>query len=210
MEGGFGRAVSRILSAPLARRRESFVSAAGTRNLSTFADAERAAPRFPIWPCTRWGFPCPVDYSPGGGLLHHLFTLTHRRSLRSDDGRYFLCGTFRWDDSRRRRPRVSQQNKPGLRGIALYGVRTFLPQLALEAILRSSKTSGRLPRKTNPGKPAKRLEDYPKQPKAQRDAASRCEIMITSLAGNRDRMLNPRPPDSCPEYNRGCGRSWCN
>jgi hypothetical protein len=47
-----------------------------TRNLSTFADAERAVPRFPIWPCTRWGFPCPVDYSPGGGLLPHLFTLT--------------------------------------------------------------------------------------------------------------------------------------
>ena len=33
---GFGRAVSRILSAPLARRRESFVSATYTRNLSRF------------------------------------------------------------------------------------------------------------------------------------------------------------------------------
>ena len=37
---------------------------------------KRAASRFPIWPCTRWGFPCPCDYSSGGGLLHHLFTLT--------------------------------------------------------------------------------------------------------------------------------------
>src|SRR5271168_328823 len=33
---GFGRAVSRILSAPLARRRESFVLATYTRNLSRF------------------------------------------------------------------------------------------------------------------------------------------------------------------------------
>ena len=36
---------------------------------------ERAAPGSPIWPCTRWGFPCPADYSASGGLLHHLFTL---------------------------------------------------------------------------------------------------------------------------------------
>lgn len=55
--------------------------------------------------------------------------------------RYFLCGTVRRDDSRRRRPRVSQPNKPELRGIVLCGVRTFLPQLAPRAILRSSRTT---------------------------------------------------------------------
>ena len=40
-------------------------------------------------------------------------------------------------------PRVSQPNKPGLRGIALYGVRTFLPPRISsgEAILRPPKTS---------------------------------------------------------------------
>jgi hypothetical protein len=37
---------------------------------------ERAAPRFPIWPCTRWGFPCLRAYACSGGLLLHLFTLT--------------------------------------------------------------------------------------------------------------------------------------
>jgi hypothetical protein len=46
-----------------------------TRNPAAFAALERAAPRFPIWPCTRWGFPCPVACAPGGGLLPHLFTL---------------------------------------------------------------------------------------------------------------------------------------
>src|SRR6185437_12781941 len=39
------------------------------------------------------------------------------------------------------RPRVSQSNGLELRGIAPFGVRTFLFQLALKAILHSSKTS---------------------------------------------------------------------
>jgi hypothetical protein len=37
---------------------------------------ERAAPGSPIWPCTRWGFPCLRAYAWSGGLLPHLFTLT--------------------------------------------------------------------------------------------------------------------------------------
>jgi len=37
---------------------------------------ERAAPGFPIWPCTRWGFPCLPAHAGSGGLLLHLFTLT--------------------------------------------------------------------------------------------------------------------------------------
>ena len=53
---------------------------------------ERATPRFPIRPCTRWGFPCLVDCSSSGGLLPHLFTLTQhfRRNVadpyREGDG----------------------------------------------------------------------------------------------------------------------------
>ena len=58
--------------------------------------------------------------------------------------RYLLCGTVRRDDSRRRRPRVSQPNEPELRGIAPCGVRTFLPRLAPKAILRPSRTSERI------------------------------------------------------------------
>jgi hypothetical protein len=37
---------------------------------------ERAAPGSPIWPCTRWGFPCRVACASRGALLPHLFTLT--------------------------------------------------------------------------------------------------------------------------------------
>ena len=55
--------------------------------------------------------------------------------------RFILCGTFRRDGSRRHRPRVSRPHKPGLRGIAPCGVRTFLPRLAPGAILHPSKTS---------------------------------------------------------------------
>ena len=73
-------------------RRESFVSATDTRNLSAFADAERAAPRFPIWPCTRWGFPCRVACASRGALLPHLFTLTAELAL---NGGLIFCGTVR-------------------------------------------------------------------------------------------------------------------
>src|SRR5436190_1216486 len=45
----------------------------GTRSASR--NKERAAPRFPIWPCTRWGFPCLRAFARSGGLLPHLFTL---------------------------------------------------------------------------------------------------------------------------------------
>ena len=58
------------------RRRESFVSATNTRNPSAFAEPERAAPGFPIWSCTRRGFPCRVACASRGALLPHLFTIT--------------------------------------------------------------------------------------------------------------------------------------
>ena len=45
----------------------------GTR--STHAERKRAASPSPIWPCTRWGFPCLVACASSGGLLLHLFTL---------------------------------------------------------------------------------------------------------------------------------------
>jgi len=53
-------------------------------------------PRFPIWPCSRWGLPCRSCYHERGELLPHRFTLTcpgqspepgHRRSA--------FCCTFR-------------------------------------------------------------------------------------------------------------------
>jgi hypothetical protein len=104
--------------------RESFVCAASTRDHpAQGAETERAAPWSPIWPCTRWGFPCLGAHASSGGLLLHLFTLTPPRKGR---GGLIFCGTVRRDASRHRLPRVSPA-QPGLRGIAPFGVRTFLP-----------------------------------------------------------------------------------
>ena len=140
IENGFGRAVSRILSAPC-ERRESFVWAADTRNPSAFAELERAAPGFPIWPCTRWGFPCRVACASRGGLLHHLFTLAGALAKRR---RYHFLWHCPSESLSTFRPRVSQSNGLGLRGIAPFGVRTFLFRLAPKAILRPSKTNVKL------------------------------------------------------------------
>src|SRR5262245_50995735 len=72
-----GRAVSRILSAPNFFGGENHLSqqpVPGTR--FAMRNSERAAPGSPIWPCTRWGFPCLEVHTSSGGLLPHLFTLT--------------------------------------------------------------------------------------------------------------------------------------
>ncbi len=121
------------------RRRESFVSAANTRNLSRKRNAERAAPRFPIWPCTRWGFPCLRDCSWSGGLLPRLFTLATRQSRWRSE---FLwhCPSKDFILS----PACIPASRTRLRGIAPYGVRTFLFWLAPKAILRPSKTDIKL------------------------------------------------------------------
>ena len=64
------------------------------RGAAPLCVVERAAPGFPIWPCSRWGFPCPDDYSPGGGLLPRHFTLTRLKAqisnLRFQRAVYFL------------------------------------------------------------------------------------------------------------------------
>jgi hypothetical protein len=86
-----GRAVSRILSAPKNRGRGSFVLAALPETRPAVRELERAAPRFPIWPCTRRGFPCLADCSASGELLPRLFTLAP--PLRA--GRFIFCGTLR-------------------------------------------------------------------------------------------------------------------
>ena len=86
---------------------------------------ERAAPRFPIRSCSRWGLPCLVDYSRSGGLLPHLFTLIRR------------CRTvcFLWHFPSRRLSAhlpvciLGHPWTPRLHGIAPCGVRTFLPWL---------------------------------------------------------------------------------
>ena len=71
-------------------------------------------------------------------------------------GRFIFCGTVRRDASRRHRPRVSQSlpscvGSQGLRGIAPYGVRTFLPHPACgtRAILHPSKTKSTIAGESN-------------------------------------------------------------
>ena len=92
---GFGRAVSRILSAPCGGENHlSMQPIPGIRPLSRNWDGP---PRgFPIWPCTRWGFPCRVACASRGALLPHLFTITAglRRRLS------VFCGTVRRNISR--------------------------------------------------------------------------------------------------------------
>ena len=139
-EADSGGAVSRILSPPCGG--ENHLSEQPVPETRLLA-AERAAPWSPIWPCSRWGFPCLVDCSSSGGLLLHLFTLTTASFPKPR--RSVFCGTFRQNAFKH-----SARVYPGLRlspdirwlhGIALFGVRTFLPSppMQAEAILRSSK-----------------------------------------------------------------------
>ena len=102
---------------------------------------ERAAPWSPIWPCSRWGFPCLLDYSRSGGLLPRLFTLAANTQLAAVYSLWH-CPSKSLSAFL---PRVSHPNKHELRGIAPSGVRTFLPGFAPEAILRPSKINLKLP-----------------------------------------------------------------
>src|SRR5208282_860309 len=85
-KNGFGRAVSRILSALLRGERIICLGSRYPESVPLSRDLERAAPGFPIWPCTRWGFPCRVACASRGGLLHHLFTLTTPQLVRAKAG----------------------------------------------------------------------------------------------------------------------------
>src|SRR5215469_11766806 len=87
---------------------------------------ERAAPGFPIWPCTRWGFPCRVACASRGALLPHLFTITASSRQRLS----VFCGTFRREFLLPPACIPALLTKAGLRGIAPFGVRTFLPALS--------------------------------------------------------------------------------
>ena len=81
-------------------------------------------PGLPIWSCSQWGLPCPLDHSRGGGLLPHLFTLTRRT------GRFVFCGTGRRRRLEAPSPACIPPSGSGLRGIVPCGVRTFLPRQA--------------------------------------------------------------------------------
>jgi len=152
VEGGFGRAVSRILSSPFRAERIICLSSQYPEPGPLSRTLERAAPRSPIWPCTRWGFPCRVACASRGALLPHLFTLALRGfqipALKSEIhgvGGLIFCGTFRqkvFQLSARVYRSVNFKfeiwNFRRLRGIAPCGVRTFLLHPAAAGWKRSS------------------------------------------------------------------------
>jgi hypothetical protein len=137
----FGKAVSRILSARISSGRESFVSATYTRNLFRFHETRSGQLLGFLFGLAPDGvFRAATLARARGGLLHHLFTLAASNRQRRSD---FLWH-FPSENLSISRLRVSQPNKLELRSIAPCGVRTFLPRLAPEAILRPSKTSVKL------------------------------------------------------------------
>src|SRR6267154_4437187 len=129
----FRKAVSRILSSPkISEERIICLSSQYPGPEPTLA-MERAAPWSPIWPCTRWGFPCLRAYAWSGGLLLHLFTLTQPAISNEISG---LAVCFLWHCPSGRltaSPPACIPHWPSfvgnyrLRGIAPFGVRTFLP-----------------------------------------------------------------------------------
>ena len=138
----FRGTVSRILSSLFTAERIIYLSSL-TRVSVPFETRSGPLLEPPIWPCTRRGFPCPGVLTPGGGLLHHLFTLTELRAYARSPAVYSL---WHFPSARLQTccPRVSRR----LRGAASCGVRTFLfhsPLRVLKAILRPSEPANIIP-----------------------------------------------------------------
>ena len=134
---GFGRAVSRILSAPSRERIICLCS------------------RYPesVSLSRNWSGPLRdslFGLAPDGVFRAASLALRAVRSYRTFSplpaslakrGRFDFLWHCPSESLSTFRPRVSRPNGPGLRGIAPFGVRTFLSRLAPEAILRPSKTN---------------------------------------------------------------------
>ena len=63
LERVFKGAISRILSGPQGERGDHLSERPNPNPARTSAGNGRAALRFPIWSCTRWGLPCLLDHS---------------------------------------------------------------------------------------------------------------------------------------------------
>ena len=148
----------------------------GTR--SAVRNVERAAPGSPIWPCTRWGFPCLRACAWSGGLLPHLFTLTGAscEAPAVYSLWHFPSARLAASPPACIRQRPSCVGPARLRGIAPYGVRTFLlPRIAPgKAILRPSKITGSIACRRPPDKRA-------------------CPAQILALANGDEKMRDATP-----------------
>ena len=152
-ENGFGRAVSRILSAPARgftrRRRESFVWAASTRDPARVASPGAGRSGVPYLALHPMGFTVPQSLRSERWALTPPFHPYHSEISNLKFQRavcflwHFPSGRLAASPPACIRFQISNlrfEISKGLRGIAPYGVRTFLPALASEAILRPSKT----------------------------------------------------------------------
>ena len=63
----------------------------GTRPALASGDWSGPLRGSPIWPCTRWGFPCLRACARSGGLLPHLFTLTAGRASTTGGGLFSVA-----------------------------------------------------------------------------------------------------------------------
>ena len=138
MGNGFGRAVSRILSAPNFFGGENHLSMQPIPGIRfAFAKAGAGRSGIPYLALHPMGFSVPRCLRFARCALTAPFH-PYPRLLRNAGGLIF-CGTVR-QKVFQPSARVYPRRLSGLRGIAPFGVRTFLSRLAPGAILRPSKT----------------------------------------------------------------------
>ena len=173
--GDFGRAVSRVLSAPLRAERIICLSSQYPK------PARLAAGRGAGNSSVSYLALHPMGFSVPPRLLLERWALTPPFHPYPTP-----CGArrsnFLWHCPSKGLPaplpRVSPAPRPGLRGIAPCGVRTFLPRLAPEAILHPSKIGVSVTESTG---------------------------LARSLWPAE--AINPPPRYPCRGCNRGCGRN---
>ena len=127
----------------------------------------------------------------------------YRRTSRPGGGLSF-CGTVRRDASRRRRPRVSQSNRPELRGIAPCGVRTFLPRSRRERFSALPKPASPYGIGARQARPRMRRE-YVTGSKLKTGGRYRATLQPSTW--NLQPAANPPPPCPCPACSTTPGRN---
>ena len=135
---GFGRAVSRILSAPLRAERIICLSSQYPEPIPLARELERAAPLVPYLALHPMGFSRPPRLRLGRCALTAPF---HPCLAGCPARRSHFLWHFPSARLTANRPRVSP-TEPELRGIAPCGVRTFLPRREPGAILHPSEAVG--------------------------------------------------------------------
>lgn len=145
-ESDFGKAVSRILSAPRAsaRRRESFVSAAKTRDRGCFRSTGSGPLRSPLFGLAPDGVFRASAIALGAVGFYPTFSPLPADAVKRSQAVCFLwhCPSGGLAAPLPACIRLAEAKR--LRGIAPCGVRTFLPWPKPEAILRLSKINWNL------------------------------------------------------------------